>query len=281
MAALVILALALTVCRLALDGITVRWRLRAAAHEVESVAQWALNAAASRGRPTRVLYDVPENCWWVQMGTETFAWHRLPQGVAFVSVRFPDGTEIMHDVAAVRASPEGTLDPHVVTLTGHSGEEVVLSFDRLTGEMTPGFTLVEVAASVAILGGVILGILIARNNAMAAHGEADQILVCTRLCAAQVAALRAGCAGEGEGRFVTPSGTYQWRITLSAPPEDSTAAALTAYEVAVWPAAPASDDTAKDSASPPTIEQPDEERGAAAILWLPSKPAAAGATRTP
>ena len=136
MAALVILALALTVCRLALDGITVRWRLRAAAHEVESVAQWALNAAASRGRPTRVLYDVPENCWWVQMGTETFAWHRLPQGVAFVSVRFPDGTEIMHDVAAVRASPEGTLDPHVVTLTGHNGEEVVLSFDRLTGEMT-------------------------------------------------------------------------------------------------------------------------------------------------
>lgn len=136
MAALVILALALSVSHLAIDGITVRWRLRGAAHEVESVTQWALNAAASRGRPTRVLYDVQENCWWVQMGTETFAWHHLPQGVEFVSVRFPDGTEIVRDVAAVTASPEGTLDPHVVTLTGHSDEEVVLSFDRLTGEMT-------------------------------------------------------------------------------------------------------------------------------------------------
>ena len=114
----------------------VRWRLRGAAHEVESVAQWALNAAASRSRPTRVLYDIAENSWWVQMGTETFAYHHLPQGVEFVSVRFPDGTEVVRDVAAVTASPEGTLDPHVVTLTGHTGEEVVLSFDRLTGEMT-------------------------------------------------------------------------------------------------------------------------------------------------
>jgi type II secretory pathway pseudopilin PulG len=136
MAALVILALAITVSRLTLDGITVRWRLRGAAHEVESVAQWALNAAASRSRPTRVLYDIQENSWWVQMGDETFAYHRLPQGVAFVSVRFPDGTEVVRDVAEVTASPDGTLDPHVVTLTGHSGEEVVLSFDRLTGEMT-------------------------------------------------------------------------------------------------------------------------------------------------
>jgi len=136
MAALVILALALTVSRLAIDGITVRWRLRGAAHEVESVAQWALNAAASRNQPTRVLYDIAENAWWVQMGTETFAYHRLPKGVEFVSVRFPDGTEVVRDVAAVTASPEGTLDPHVVTLTGHTGEELVLTFDRLTGEMT-------------------------------------------------------------------------------------------------------------------------------------------------
>jgi len=51
-------------------------------------------------------------------------------------VRLADGTEVLHDVAEVAASPEGTLDPHVVTLTGHTGEEVVLSFDRLTGEMT-------------------------------------------------------------------------------------------------------------------------------------------------
>jgi prepilin-type N-terminal cleavage/methylation domain-containing protein len=136
MAALVILALALSVSRLAIDNISVRWRLRAAAHDVESVAQWAINAAASRGLPTQVLYDLQANCWWVQMGTATFVRHELPQGVAFVSVRFPDGTEFVRDVATVTASPEGTLDPHVVTLTGHTGEEVVLSFDRLTGEMT-------------------------------------------------------------------------------------------------------------------------------------------------
>jgi Tfp pilus assembly protein FimT len=136
MAALAILAVALVVSHLAVDGISVRWRLRGAAHEVESVAQWALSAAASRSRPTRVLYDVAENSWWVQMGTETFAYHHLPQGVAFVSVRFADGTEVVRDVAEVTASPDGTLDPHVVTLTGHTGEEVVLSFDRLTGEMT-------------------------------------------------------------------------------------------------------------------------------------------------
>ena len=77
-----------------------------------------------------------ENSWWVQMGAETFAYHRLPRGVEFVSVRFADGTEVVRDVAEVTAAPDGTLDPHVVTLTGHTGEEVVLSFDRLTGEMT-------------------------------------------------------------------------------------------------------------------------------------------------
>lgn len=136
MAALAILALALTLSQLAIDGITVRWRLRGAAHEVESVAQWALNAAASRSRPTQVLYDLQENSWWVQMGDESFAYHRLPQGVEFVSVRFADGTEVVRDVAAVTALPDGTLDPHVVTLTGHTGEEVVLTFDRLTGEMS-------------------------------------------------------------------------------------------------------------------------------------------------
>ena len=136
MAALVILALALTIGHLAIDGISVRWRLRGAAHEVESVAQFALNAAASRSRPARVLYDIEENAWWVQMGDETFACHHLPKGVEFVSVRFPDGTEIVRDVAAVTAQPEGTLDPHTVTLTARTGEEVVLSFDRLTGEMT-------------------------------------------------------------------------------------------------------------------------------------------------
>jgi prepilin-type N-terminal cleavage/methylation domain-containing protein len=149
-----------------------------------------------------------------------------------------------------------------------------------------GFTLVEVAASVAILGGVILGILIARNNALAAHVEADQILRCTRLCAAQVAALRAGFAREGQGRIVTPSGTYQWRITAS-PLVDSTATELTAYNVVVWPVPPAApgksdrDEATGDSASPPPAGEPDEECSASAVLWLLPGSAPAGVMQTP
>jgi type II secretory pathway pseudopilin PulG len=141
-----------------------------------------------------------------------------------------------------------------------------------------GFTLVEVAASVAILGGVIVGILVTRNNALAAHAEAGQILACTRMCAAQVAALRAGYAGEGEGVFVTPSGTYEWRITASALPEEATSPALTAYDVTVRPATPARGDATGDSASPQPVEQPDEQCSASAMLWLPAKPAPAKET---
>jgi hypothetical protein len=144
-----------------------------------------------------------------------------------------------------------------------------------------GFTLVEVAASVAILGGVIVGILIARNNALVSHGEADQILACTRLCAAQVAALRAGCAGVGEGKFVTPSGTYEWRITSSALPAGPAATALTAYVVAVWPATPARENATGDSASAQPAEQPDRECGAFVTLWLPAQSAPAAGMGTP
>jgi type II secretory pathway pseudopilin PulG len=150
-----------------------------------------------------------------------------------------------------------------------------------------GFTLVEVAASVAILGGMILGILVARNNALEAHARADQILSCTRLCAGQVAALRAGCVGAGQGWLVAPSGTYEWRITVSAPPEDSTATALAPYNVAVWPAPVAAtsklagDDAMGDLESPPPADQPDEQYAASVILWLPAKPGAAGGRGTP
>jgi hypothetical protein len=143
-----------------------------------------------------------------------------------------------------------------------------------------GFTLLEVAASVAILGGVILGILVARNHALEAHTQADQILACTRLCAAQVAGLRAGFAGEGEGVFVTPSGAYQWRITASAPPEDVPATGLTAYEVTVRPASVVLDNATDDSAPPQVVEQPDEQCVASAILWLPARTAPAKETKT-
>jgi type II secretory pathway pseudopilin PulG len=141
-----------------------------------------------------------------------------------------------------------------------------------------GFTLVEVAASVAILGGVILGILVARNRALTAHAEADQILACTRLCAAQVAALRAGFASEGEGKFVTPSGKYEWRITAFALPKDAASTDLTAYLVTVRPAPLPRDSATGDPASSQDDEQPDEPGLASAILWLPAKPAPAKET---
>jgi hypothetical protein len=110
MAALVILALALTLCRLAIDGISIRWRLRGAAHEVESVAQWALNASASRNVPTQVLYDIQDNCWWVQMEKESYARHQLPPGVEFVSVRFADGTRAHRRTARAVVRPADGRD---------------------------------------------------------------------------------------------------------------------------------------------------------------------------
>jgi hypothetical protein len=133
---------------------------------------------------------------------------------------------------------------------------------------------VEVAASVAILGGVILGILVARNRALAAHAEADQMLSCTRLCAEQVAALRAGLAGAGGGEVATPSGRFEWRITISTMAEDPTTAALTAYHVTVRPARVFSDHAAADSApaQADADDEIDDPRGASVTLWLPPKP---------
>jgi hypothetical protein len=140
---------------------------------------------------------------------------------------------------------------------------------------------VEVAASVAILGGVILGILVARNNALEAHTQADQILACTRLCAAEVAGLRAGFAGEGAGVIATPAGTYEWRITASAVSEDAAVTDLTAYEVTVRPAAVPLDNATEDSMPSQAVEQPDEQCVASATLWLPAKRTTAREMRTP
>lgn len=136
------------------------------------------------------------------------------------------------------------------------------------------FTLVEVAASVAILGSVILGILLARNRALEAHAEADQILACARLCATQVAALRAGCADLGKGEWETPSGRYEWRIRPAALPEDAASMALRAFEVSVRPAHAARVGATgeSESAQSDEQEQPDDPRGASVILWLSAKP---------
>ncbi len=134
MVALVLLGLLLALSLPALDGITAGWRLRAAAHQVEAVVQWAQNAAAVTGGPVQVLYDVPDGSFWVRMNDETHAHHRLPDGVSFESVRFGE-VEVIYDVAAVRAFPDGTVDAHEVRLQTGEDTLIGLTFNRLTGEV--------------------------------------------------------------------------------------------------------------------------------------------------
>ena len=112
-----------------------------------------------------------------------------------------------------------------------------------------GFTLIEVAVSVAILGGVIAALLLARSRAMQAHVIANEMMTCTRLCATQAAALRAGVIGEGEGDFETPKG-YHWGIKRLAL-DETMPQGLGAYEIHITP--PAHDD----------------EAGVTTALWLP------------
>ena len=99
-----------------------------------------------------------------------------------------------------------------------------------------GFTLVEVAVSIAILGSVIVGLLVARGRSQHAFRVAKEVMICTRLCASRVAALRARLIGEGAGESLNPEG-YSWRITRTVLP-DGAPDGLQAYEVSVM--APAS-----------------------------------------
>lgn len=97
------------------------------------------------------------------------------------------------------------------------------------------FTLVEVIASLAILGVVIVGLLTARNRATAAHASAGTMLTCTRLCASKAAELRLGLAFEGRDRFDGQEG-YEWQIRVLPPPH-ADLPRLNAYEVTVFPPA--------------------------------------------
>lgn len=133
MAALAVLALMLTLIPPALDGISTRSRLRAAAHEVESTVRWAQNAAAVKGSAVQVLYDVAAGSYGVRAGDRDLTCHRLPAGVTFKSVRFGD-FEVLSDVAALRVYPDGTLDSHQVTIASAEDLQVRLTFCRLTGE---------------------------------------------------------------------------------------------------------------------------------------------------
>ena len=106
------------------------------------------------------------------------------------------------------------------------------------------FTLIEVAAALAILGGVIASLLAARTRAMRTHYAARDTMACTRICADLAAHLRAGLAGTGTGVSSRPPG-YRWAITIAEVPEDAPPGLL-GYQVCVTPASP---DSAASAAS--------------------------------
>ena len=108
------------------------------------------------------------------------------------------------------------------------------------------FTLVEVAASVAIVGIVVTGLLLARVRAQRAFGVARTVTICSELCASRISALRAGLAGEGAGEFVNPEG-YTWQIVERAM-DESAPEGVRGFEVHVMP--------------------PSGAEGAAATIWL-------------
>ena len=93
------------------------------------------------------------------------------------------------------------------------------------------FTLIEVAVSIAILGGVIAGMLVARGRALANARLAQETMTCSRLCASRVAAFRAGLVAQGE-REVSNAQGYSLRITRGTLPDDAPAG-LEAYEISV------------------------------------------------
>lgn len=134
---LVIMAIMLGMTRLALDGVSSAWRLRAAAHEVENAVRYAQNAAASRGRPAQVLYDVADGSFWVRLDDDdTHGFRRLESGMRFDVVRFGTGRDVRNEVAAATAWPDGTIDSHEVVLVNAEQARVRIAFARLTGEMT-------------------------------------------------------------------------------------------------------------------------------------------------
>lgn len=132
--ALIIMALVVAVAAPALQGVSPRWRLRGAAHQVENAVRLAQNASATGRRGVQVMYDVPKGAFWVRTaGSATeVGRYELPSDVRFVRVKFGTGVVVTTDVAAAGAYSDGTLDSHEVALAGGGGY-VRISFDRLTG----------------------------------------------------------------------------------------------------------------------------------------------------
>jgi len=106
---------------------------------------------------------------------------------------------------------------------------------RSSAERGAGFTLLEVIVSIAILGGVITALLVARSSAQETHLIAAQMLTATRLAASRAALLRAGALGPGEGELTEPSG-YRWRVT-AIPPAEGGRKDVRMYDLRVWPEA--------------------------------------------
>ena len=95
-----------------------------------------------------------------------------------------------------------------------------------------GLTLLEALASLAILGGVVVGVLTARQRAQEACRRAQETLVGARLCASLAARLRAGELGAAEG--AADEAGYAWTIAPDALPADAPKG-LEAFRVRVTP----------------------------------------------
>jgi len=95
------------------------------------------------------------------------------------------------------------------------------------------FTLLEVLAAVAILGGVVVGVLLACQRARGVGVSANTTMTCARLCASLAARARRPGADLDEARFETPAG-YTWFVTPESLPEGAPKG-LEALRVSVVP----------------------------------------------
>ena len=112
-----------------------------------------------------------------------------------------------------------------------------------------GLTLLEVALSAAILGGVVAGMLVARARARDAFHASQEMMISTALCASKVQEIRAGLVDVGDGECSGRPG-YRWSARGSS---GDTPSGLEGYEVEITPPA-----------------HPEKSR-VTVTLWLPTK----------
>jgi len=95
------------------------------------------------------------------------------------------------------------------------------------------FTMVEVVAALAIAGGVIVGLLFARDRAVETCASARATAASARLCAALAARVRAGEIRESAG-VAEEHGEFLWRVVTEGRPA-AAPEAVRAYKVEVLP----------------------------------------------